>query len=100
MISSKIGSCRVAPRAKTGACPQSGRAWRPADQTRPQIRSTRRVVVTRTRSTGSRWLLVLALPLFDPAGILLAGDPDRPDSRITRYDIATRDDLLLAHLVA
>jgi Zn-dependent protease with chaperone function len=58
------------------------------------------MAVTRNRSIRSLWLLALAVPLVHPAGTLHADDPDRPASRITRYDIATRDDLLLSHLVA
>jgi Zn-dependent protease with chaperone function len=58
------------------------------------------MAMTRTRSIRSRWRLLLVAPLLGLAGTLLGGDPDRRDGRITRLDIATRDDLLLAHLVA
>jgi Zn-dependent protease with chaperone function len=67
---------------------------------RPQTRSRRELVVTHNGSIPSRWLLILAPALLHPAGALHAGDPNRPANRITRYDISTPKDLLLAHLVA
>jgi len=100
MIASRIGSDRGRPDSEDATSAPSGQSRSAADPARPQIRSTRRMIVIRTRSIRSRWFLMLAAPLFGPAGTLHAGDPDRRACRITRYDIATRDDLLLAHLVA
>jgi hypothetical protein len=45
-------------------------------------------------------VLALAAAIIAPAATLLAGDPERPAGRVTRYDIATQNDLLLSHLVA
>jgi hypothetical protein len=58
------------------------------------------MAVTCTRSSCKRWLFLLVVPLLHPVATLQAGDPDRPAASITRYDIATPEDLLLAHLVA
>lgn len=44
-------------------------------------------------------ILAAGMTIFAPA-MLDAGDPERPAGRVTRYDIATRDDLLLSHLIA
>ena len=51
-------------------------------------------------SKRTAWILALATSLIAPAATLHAGEPERPPGRITRYDITTRNDLLLSHLVA
>ncbi len=55
--------------------------------------------MARTRLTGTR-ALALAVALLGSPGTLYAADHPRPAGCVTRYDIATRLDLLLAHLVA
>ncbi len=56
--------------------------------------------MARTRSPGVRPALVLMIGLCHPAGDLRAAEPDRPAGRVTRYDIATRGDLLFAYMVS
>jgi hypothetical protein len=51
-------------------------------------------------SKRTSWILALATALIAPPAILHAGEPERPPGRITPYDITTRNDLLLSHLVA
>jgi Zn-dependent protease with chaperone function len=70
--------------------------------TDPELRpfSMTRYAVRQTISTPVRRILALGAALIAPAVTLHAGDPGRATGHITRYDIATRDDLLLSHLVA
>jgi Zn-dependent protease with chaperone function len=45
-------------------------------------------------------LIILAVVMLTSSTTLQAGDDARPARRVTRYDLATRSDLLLSHLVA
>ncbi len=51
-------------------------------------------------SKRAPWIFALATSLFALAALLHAGEPDGLPGRITSYDITTRNDLLLSHLVA
>ncbi len=51
-------------------------------------------------SIRAGWILALGTAIIAATPALHAGDPERPAGRVTKYDIATRDDQLLSHLVA
>jgi Zn-dependent protease with chaperone function len=59
-----------------------------------------RNAVIRQISNPTSWTLALATSLIAPPALFHAGEPERPPGRITPYDITTRNDLLLSHLVA
>ncbi len=56
--------------------------------------------MVRTQSVRVRSAFVLMIALCYQAGDLPAAGPDLPQGRVTRFDIATRGDLLFAYMVS
>jgi len=62
--------------------------------------------VIRNTPSGVPWLVAVTIAALSPTAPLLAGEPAQPQpvpgvgGAVTPYDIATRDDLLFARLVA
>ena len=103
MISSSVASGHPGgslPETAADARSQGGRSEnRRTDHDLRSLLTTRNAVICQV-SKSTSWIFALAASLSVPAAILHAREPERPADRITKYDITTRNDLLLAHLVA